>query len=145
MINLLSTIFGKSDIVKEGLAMLRDTGDSLIYTDEEKAKDQADRVAAERNIIINWMDTTKGQNLARRLLALIITSVWLFMYIISATLNIVAIWITNPDNIKESAIVIGNYAEQMTGAMMLILAFYFAAPHMGKIVDSALNRFGGTK
>jgi len=27
--------------------------------------------------------------------------------------------------------------------MMLILGFYFAAPHMGKIAESALSKFGG--
>jgi len=30
----------------------------------------------------------------------------------------------------------------MTGAVMLILSFYFAAPYMGDVVKGALDRFG---
>ncbi len=36
-------------------------------------------------------------------------------------------------------------ADRMSGAVMLILAFYFAAPHMDKIVVGALEKFGGKK
>jgi len=87
--------------------------------------------------------TTKGQNIARRLLALVITGVWLTQYIASLLLDLAAVWIEDSTRITESSLVIGQRAESMNGAMMLILAFYFAAPHMGKIVDGALNKFGG--
>jgi hypothetical protein len=33
----------------------------------------------------------------------------------------------------------------MKGAVMLILAFYFATPHMGSIVQGALDKFSGKK
>ena len=45
----------------------------------------------------------------------------------------------------ESARVLESNADMMSGAVMLILAFYFAAPHMDKIVEGALNKFGGNK
>jgi hypothetical protein len=49
------------------------------------------------------------------------------------------------DQVSQSAMAIGERADSMTGAMMLILAFYFAAPHMDKIVGAALGKFGGNK
>ena len=44
---------------------------------------------------------------------------------------------------RESSDAIDGRTEQMTGAMMLILGFYFAAPHLGKVIDGAMNKFSG--
>jgi len=56
-------------------------------------------------------------------------------------MNVVSVWVSNPANWKESAKIINESAQSMNGAMMLILAFYFAAPHMGDIAKAALNKF----
>ena len=140
-----SKLFGSSDAVKEGIGMLKDAGDALWYTDEEKARDKAAEVSEARQMILGWMATTTGQNLARRLLAVMITCVWLVQYLAMMILQLVAVWVDNPEQWNKSAVVIGDYAQNMNGAMMLILAFYFAAPHMGSIVESALNKFGQIK
>jgi len=140
-----SKIFGSSETVREGLSMIRDAGDALVYTDQEKAQDARASNQAAINSIIQWMDTTKGQNLARRLLAVMITSVWLLMYIVSMLINITAVWVHDPEQWRVTAVVVGGYAEQMNGAMMLILAFYFAAPQMAKIADAALTKFANNK
>jgi len=34
---------------------------------------------------------------------------------------------------------------RLNGAVMLILAFYFAAPHMGAMIGQAMDKFGGKK
>jgi hypothetical protein len=119
--------------------------DKLIYTSEEKA----DAVAADRTefrrMIVDWMANTQGQNLARRLIALVITSIWVLQYLSMMTLSLVSVWVNNPNQFIASSKVIGEYAESMNGAMMLILGFYFAAPHLGKIAEGALNKFGGGK
>ena len=138
-----SALWGKSDIVKEGIGMLRDAGDALIYTDEEKANDAAKSVTEARQMVVAWMQSTSGQNLARRLLAVAITFVWLSMYIVSMLMNVVAVWVINGSDWISSASIVGSYADKMNGAVMLILAFYFAAPHMDKIVDSAMSKFSG--
>ena len=65
------------------------------------------------------------------------------MYVAVMIGSIIAVWVENTEGWHESAQIIGDYAEQMNGAMMLILAFYFAAPHMGSIVKGALDKFGG--
>ena len=143
MASFWGRLFGSSDVVKEGVSMIRDAGDALFYTDEEKAADAATERAEARKMIIDWMANTSGQNLARRLLAVMITFVWLFMYVFSMVMNLVAVWASHPEQWRASATVIGGYAEQMNGAMMLILAFYFSAPYMGAIVEKAMGKFGG--
>ena len=120
--------------------------DKLFYTDEEKAEDGRKERSEARGMIIHWMQATSGQNLARRLLALVITAVWLFMYISSAALDVAAVWLGGrADQLNTSSMLIGDRATEMNGAMMLILGFYFAAPHMGSIANKAMDRFSGKK
>ena len=145
MIKLFKSIFGSPDIVKESIAIIRDAGDALVYTDEEKAADRLKRSEQVDRLLISWMDTTKGQNLARRLLAVMITGVWLFMYVASFVVDVISVWSDKPALWVATSDQIGSYATQMNGAMMLILAFYFAAPHMDKIVTGAMDKFSSTK
>lgn len=116
--------------------------DKLIYTKEEKAEDAAKDRAAARAMVINWMESTKGQNLARRSIALCIVSVWLLQYLSCMALSVAGIWASSPEKIIASAQVVGTFAEKMNGAVMLILGFYFAAPYMGSIVGKAMDKFG---
>jgi hypothetical protein len=60
-------------------------------------------------------------------------------------LDLAAVWASDAAKLHAAGAVIGGRAESMNGAMMLILGFYFAAPHMGKLAESALQRFGGQK
>lgn len=145
MFDLLGSIFGSPKAVTGVVESVTSGIDALVYTDEEKATDAAKERAAARGMLVQWMDTTKGQNLARRFLAMIITGVWLFQYIASMGLDVAAIFVSNPDALARSSVVIGDRADGMTGAMMLILGFYFAAPHMGRIAETALLKFGGDK
>lgn len=118
--------------------------DALVYTDEEKAQDAAKSRSEARAMIIEWNKNTQGQNLARRIIALLVTAVWLAQYITMQILGVASVWASGEVSQKmvESAKIIGEFATSMNGAMMLILGFYFAAPHMGKIAESALNKFG---
>lgn len=149
---VIGKIFGTEKALTSVINNVSKGFDTLIYTDKEKAKDAAKDRAAARNMIITWMDSTKGQNLARRLIALCIVSVWLFQYLCCMALSIAGIWIEpmkqtignntiyiNP--LIESAQIIGVFAEKMNGAVMLILGFYFAAPYMGSIVQGAMSKF----
>jgi len=119
--------------------------DKLIYTNEEKAEDAAKATTEARLMIVKWMDSTKGQNLARRLIALAVVSVWLFQYLACMFLSVAAIWTPAPERIIESAQVIGVFAEKMNGAVMLILGFYFAAPYMGSLINKSMNKFSGSQ
>jgi hypothetical protein len=155
-------IFGTEKFVDKGLSIIQSAGDKLWYTDEEKADDRAKKGEQIRAFMVNWMETTKGQNIARRTLAVAITFVWLSMYIISTIMGVAAPWLDSSLPVNELGAVIegamSTYgktiassaaldakADRMSGAVMLILAFYFAAPHMDKIVVGALEKFGGSK
>ena len=139
--SLLGKIFGTEkataaivDNVSKGL-------DALVYTPEEKAQDAAKDRAAARQMVVRWMETTKGQNLARRLIALSIVAVWLFQYVASMLLSVTSIWVAAPEKLMASAQIIKESAKGLNSPIMLILAFYFSAPYMGDIARGVMSKF----
>lgn len=116
--------------------------DKLRYTEEERAEDVKESTAQARAMFIAWMDKTQGQNIARRFLAILIAFTWLGQYLVAQALSITAIWSAQAEKVNKAAEIVSENADGMTGAMMLILGFYFAAPHLGQIVDGAMARFG---
>jgi hypothetical protein len=149
----IGKIFGTEKALTSIIDNVSNGLDALIYTDEEKAGDAAKDRAAARGMVIKWMESTKGQNLARRVIALSIVSVWLIQYLSCMVLSVAGIWVepmkqTIGDNtvyvnpLIESAQVIGEFAEKLNSPIMLILAFYFSAPYMGDIAKGVLSKFG---
>ena len=135
-------IFGTEKALNTAIESVRDGLDSLVYTDEEKAGDAATDRKEARRTVVAWMAATQGQNLARRLLALSITAVWLFQYVVSVGLSVSAVFInTYKSEANEAAALLKSGASDMSGPVMLILAFYFAAPHMGSVATAVLDKF----
>lgn len=144
MFNIGSTIgkiFGTDKALTSIVDGTKNALDKLVYTSEERAEDEAKSITEARSMIIQWMNATQGQNLARRIIALVITSIWVLQYLIVSILSVIAVWVKDPLNYLESAKVIGDNAQSMTTAMMLILAFYFSAPYMGTLAEGVLNKF----
>lgn len=139
---LFGRIFGTEKALNTAVEGISNGIDKLVYTQEERAEQRALLLSEGRQVMIEWLKNSQGQNIARRFLAVLISCTWLAQYAISMLLNMAAIWMPDPTKVMASAQLVGDYAEGMTGAMMLILAFYFAAPHIGEIVGPALNRFG---
>ena len=117
--------------------------DKLVYTKEEQAEAHAADVSEARAMIINWMAATSGQNLARRMLALMITTVWLLQYMVVVVFSCISPWLENSEKIESTTEILKAFTHQMNGAVMVIIDFYFAAPHMGSIVQGAMQRFSG--
>lgn len=143
--SVVGRIFGSDKALTSVVNGVSNGLDKLIYTNEEKAEDAAKATTEARLMIVKWMDSTKGQNLARRLIALSVVSVWLFQYLCCMFLSVAAVWMPGSDKIISSAQIIGTFAEKMNGAVMLVLGFYFAAPYMGDIAKNALHSIGNKR
>ena len=96
-------------------------------------------------MVVDWMKNTQGQNLARRLLALSISGVWLSMWVASALVSMAAVFVN--DSGTMTALKLGAVSDiaqanagEMNAPVMLILAFYFAAPHMGDVAKAVTTR-----
>lgn len=143
---LLGRIFGTEKALEAAVEGVTKGIDALAYTDEEKAVDAAKDRAEARGMLIRWLEATNGQHLARRLIAVSITAVWLFQYVVSWLMAMTAVFaVSVSEQLNAASALTTDHADSMTGAVMLILSFYFAAPHMDKIVGVAMNRFGGRK
>jgi hypothetical protein len=146
MIGLFGKIFGSEKALTKTIGAVTSGLDALVYTDEEKAQAGAEERAAARQMVVGWMERTQGQNLARRFIAMVVTTIWAIQYVLAMLLDAISVWmesyteqlITTADNIRAGG-------EQVTGAMMLVLGFYFAAPHLDKVVGVAMNKFAGSK
>lgn len=135
-------LFGTDEAIKTTIGAVKDGIDALVYTDEEKAVDAAKERSEARSMLVGWMEATQGQNLARRLISLAITGVWLLQYIVSQVASSLAIfWDAKAQQLNELAKLQLHSANDMSPAVMLILAFYFAAPHMGDFAKAVISRF----
>ena len=135
-------LFGTDEAIKTTIGAVKDGIDALVYTEEEKAVDAAKERSEARSMLVGWMEATQGQNLARRLISLAITGVWLLQYVIAQIAASVAIfWVDKAKDLNELSNLQLRSANDMSPAVMLILAFYFAAPHMGDFAKAVISGF----
>lgn len=157
MFGFLGKLFGSQKSLEKVVDGTISAFDKMFDTDQEKREGRAAFNITMGNMVIKWQEATQGQNLARRLLALIIAGIWVFQYFMSVVLNVSAVWVgasftpttlitvsPTATALQASAQAISSNATEMNGAMMLILGFYFAAPHLAAIVPAAMKKFGGS-
>lgn len=140
---LLGRIFGSEKAIGAAVEGISNSLDALVYTDEEKAGDAAIERQKARSMVIEWMRATSGQSLARRLIACSITFIWLLQYVFGWVMVTAAVF-SEPEiaaRMREASEITAEHGDSMTGAVMLILSFYFAAPHLDKVVGPAMERF----
>lgn len=146
--SFLGRLFGTEKAVNTVVQSVSSGIDAVFYTEEEQAEYKAEMFAAKiearkeaSKVIVDWVKNTQGQNLSRRLIALLITGTWLMGHTLSMGLSVGSVWLTiAEEKLLRSSQLIAGYADNMTGAMMLILGFYFGAPYADKFVGAALNR-----
>ena len=143
MAGFLGKLFGTDEAVKGVLETGRELLDDAFYTDAEKAEDRSLAAAGVRNMVVDWMGNTQGQNLSRRLIAVSVTSIWLSMYIIATVMDVAAVWLPELyyQRLVDTSQLLDSRNDSMTGAVMLILGFYFAAPKIAAIAEAAMSRF----
>ena len=142
---MLGRLFGSQKSIDNAVQNVAHGLDALVFTKQEQADRHAAMIEKAGNLLLTWLDATQGQNLARRVLAFGIFGVWAVLYVSSATVAVVAVWMDNTAEWQNSAQIVGDYASQMDAPMMLIIGFYFAAPHLDKIIGPVLERWFGKK
>lgn len=142
--SFIGKLFGSDEAISKTIDAVSSGLDKLVYTDEEKAESAAKERTEARNMVVGWMAATQGQNLARRLIALSITGVWLLDIVVAQVVGAISIFVDDPAKFNELAKFMMSGAMEMNSAVMLILAFYFAAPHMGDIAKAVTGRMANS-
>ena len=141
--SLLGKLFGTEKALTSVINSVSNGLDKLVYTEKEREEDAATDRSEARRMVVCWMEKTQGQNLARRIIALSITAVWLSMYLISILFSMGAIFVGGSDAsmmLTEVGAIAKDSVDDLNSPIMLILAFYFAAPHMGEVAKAVTSR-----
>jgi hypothetical protein len=118
MMKLLSKLFGSDKIIDHAANGI----DKIWFTKEEKAE--------------NWINTLKAYEpfkLAQRLIALLVTTVYLFVWIVSVTMFVCSFWFEGTLEISKELAVLNN--ETLGLSFALIIGFYFAGGAAEGVVD----------
>ena len=67
--------------------------DKAFYTKQEQAEDAAKAKIQAVEHYLKWIEATSGQNRARRLIALVVTSLWAMTWVLSFFLALAIPWI----------------------------------------------------
>lgn len=142
-------IFNSDKAIEKGIDAMTQGLDKIWYTKEEQADAAEARWAAQhaarlkgQEMLISWIQASQGQNLARRWLTVNITSVWLVQMLLGMVFAIASVWADEPDRLLSTAGILQGYAAEMGTIVLIIILFYFAAPHMGEALNILLSRFG---
>jgi hypothetical protein len=143
MFSWLGKIFASDASIASGLDMI----DKAFHTDQEKAESLNKIIMHKDNILISWIESSKGANMSRRFLAFLVSGIWAFMFLFGWVSEQIAIWSGKLEKERLELMVASNaeYLDKATGGMLLVLGFYFAAPYMGAIVGTAIEKFTGKK
>jgi len=144
--SIIGKLFGSDKALEKVVDTGKELLDEAFYTDQEKAADRGQARDKAQGMVVEWMQASTGSRLARRIIALSITTTWLALFLFATFASVVAVWATgNADQLNTAAALIDDRAERMSSAVMLILGFYFAAPYMGDLAKGALAKFNNNK
>jgi hypothetical protein len=139
--SLWGKIFGTDEAIKGAIDTVKNGLDALVFTEQEKSETAAKERSEARSMLVGWMEATQGQNLARRVISLAVTGVWLMHYLLAQiAMSIAIFWTSQSAQLEKLAQVNRQAADDMSSAVMLILAFYFAAPHMSEFVSAIVGK-----
>ena len=141
MLSIFGKLFGSAKAVERIVESTASALDKLVYTNEEKAEAAAKQREKARDQVVDFMAATSGQNLARRLIALIIVGIWAGCYVMSVGMVVVAVFITGElaTQLREASSLIDSYISGVEGSLILILTFYFGAPHVENVVRAVVE------
>ena len=128
MLQILSNIFGTGEVIKKGLELI----DEAWTSDEEKAENEAKIIEAKTNAKATLLNAYAPFKLAQRYLALMFSSVFLFI-MMNGVLGALYGWV-DMNAVQEAK----RFANEMwLGEIMLtIIGFYFG----GGLVESYKNK-----
>ena len=140
---IFSTIFGGPKSIGKIIDAARSGIDALSYTDEEKNHDAAKQREKAREQVIAYMEATQSQNVARRLIAIVIIGIWASCYVASMLMIVSSIFIDSPDisaQLMKGSETIDSHISDIETEMILVLGFYFGAPHLKPILDAIVSK-----
>tara|TARA_B100001105_G_scaffold254955_1_gene252330 strand:+ start:1378 stop:1842 length:465 start_codon:yes stop_codon:yes gene_type:complete len=146
MFGWMGKLFGTDKAASSLIDNISSGLDKLHYSDQEKAEDRAQAVKEGNQVYMEWLKSTSGSRLARRYIAIVVTTVWVLQYIVALVLGASTPWITDQTTVEAIHSTIESIKDngsQMDGAASLILAFYFLGNKADALVEVAVDKMKG--
>lgn len=118
--------------------------DKIWYTDEEKSEDKAQARREGQQVFMSWIESTSGSRVARRMIAMVVTFIWATQYFLAMALLAAVPWVDAPSTVeamKASALSLHTSGEQIDGAMLFVLGYYFFADKSAAAVNAGVEMF----
>lgn len=114
MFGFIGKLFGNEKAVTSAAKGIYNGVDAIVYTEEEKAE--------MRLKVLSWvneyMAATTGQNLARRLIAIVITALWAFLMLLGIALELLGLS-------DQSDYVLQMLVDNVLQPFSIVVGFYF--------------------
>jgi len=128
MFGFLGRMFGSD---KAGAAIIDNVSsgiDKIWYTEEEKAEDQAQAKREGMAVYMKWLESTSGSRVARRLIALMVTGIWVIEHLGAVMAGVGGIWADDPTKLNETSRMLADHATNNNTLVGVVLLFYFGGP-----------------
>lgn len=143
--SLIARLFGSPKAIETMASGIVGGLDKMKFTQEERAEVNLQLGKS----VVNWVETSKGQNLSRRLIAVMVSAVWVLGVVLSLIFAVIIPFVSHETaetfNIALAGIksVFGDFG--VSGVFMMVVGFYFAAPHIDKFAGVALKKMSAAK
>jgi hypothetical protein len=155
-------LFGSSKAGEKLVSDLSSGVDKMFYTSEEKADDAAQARREGYAVYMEWLKSTTGSRIARRVIAFLITVPWAIAQGLSAILDAITPFVSGIETVKvlvDGVIVeklvmnsekwtlaadsLSENASQNNGLIGVVLLFYFGGPAAIDGVKGLVNKWVG--
>lgn len=146
--SFLGRLFGSSKAGEKLVDGAISAVDKMFHTDQERAEEAAQARREGFQVYMEWLKSTSGSRVARRLIALIVVSIWAVEHIASVTLQVVGMWVEDPQlalRIIDSAKILGEQAANNNAIVGVVLLFYFGGPAAIEAAKGLVARWTGAK
>ena len=135
----LSQLFNSPKALTKLVSAGVNAADALVLTKEEKQRHHA-KLA---ELSLKYLEASKGQNIARRCLALLIGSVWGICFLARVLFSSLGPFLSNEGAIKAqtSAAMLHESLREISGLVTIIIVFYFSLPHTAGIASKVSEKF----
>lgn len=146
MFGWVGKLFGTGDATSKMVDSISNGIDKIWYTEEEKAEDRAAAKREGNSVYMEWLRSTSGSRLARRYIAIMVTTTWTLQYIVALVLSCSVPWIETQatvEAINATIVSLKENGSQMDGAAMIVLGFYFLGNKADPLIEAAVGKFTG--
>ena len=131
LMSFLGKLFGTDKAAASLIDNVSNGLDKLVYTSEEKAEDAAKARSEGYQVYMEWLKSTSGSRVARRLIALIVTGIWAVQHILGQCFALTAVFmddIVMVEKFTQSSDMLFEHAQENNALVGVVLLFYFGGP-----------------